>query len=205
MIDERKLIAETRHVMNNALNLITNNAIFIADGVCDDAKADALEIKTASESLLQWTRDVIRVVSACRQPLQVSSLRLEDVVDMINDNQVITFEPGASSLPYILANGDDLCAIMRVLSTHVQRFSQSGRVQVMAHAESDGKLRIYIGESTDVPGEEAELPSDHTRDDLGLGLLLAKCLLERANSTLQVLASDTRYGFTFTLPIDSED
>ncbi len=179
----------------------------------DDVKACALTLRRIVTDLLDTSR-----VQA--QELEISPVRVEVRPALDRAAEVASSYQGADravtvacpdSLPAVLADPARLDQILGNLLTNAAKYSASGSGVVVA-AEADGgrvAIRVVNEGPCIAPGEVARIFSRHYRAHaavrgaargLGLGLYVARALVEAQGGRIWVESHDQRTAFCFTLP-----
>jgi signal transduction histidine kinase len=218
----RKMVADIAHELRHPLTLLQGNLRAIIDDVYPLEKSEIAKLYDQTRHLNQLVNDLYELTQAeARQlPLQQREVELVPLLESV----LAIFEPAAAGkgitlerqLPARLvavADPDRLLQVLHNLLSNALRHTPAGGTISLRAEEAAGEIRLSVQDSGEGIAPE-HLPrifdrfyrTDRTRarhtGGAGLGLAIAKAIVESHGGVLSVASDGIGHGatFTFTLP-----
>lgn len=221
----RELIAWISHDLRGPLTSIRAMAEALEDGVVDDPETIAryhAATRTETERLAQMVDDLFELsritagaTTLCPERVPLGSM-VDDAVDTVlarADRADVTVERRYGDLPVVLVSVAELTRVLHnLLDNAIRHTPPGGEVMVVAEVDEDGVSRISVEDQCGgIPEVDLDrvfdlaFRGDHARGrdgGGGLGLTIARGLVEAHHGSLAVDNAACGCRFTVSLPTD---
>jgi len=216
-------LARMSHELRTPLNVIMGYS-YIAQRLSDnkDVKTHLEEINNASNHLMDLIKDVMDLSRIETGDLQIK-IKKVNLRDIIEESEKFLYRDAKKNKVtmslfdcqddlYVLADSLRLKEIiMNLLSNAIKYNYKDGRVDIQCHHMEDDMVRVEIIDTGKGLDEEqmkhlfepfSRLGAEYTEvEGTGVGLVIAKSLVERMNGTLTVTSTPKKGScFAITLP-----
>lgn len=222
-----EFLANTSHELRTPLNGIIGIAESLVDGATGKLPpstiANLMMIATSGRRLASLVNDILDFSKLRHQTieLQLKPVALREIVEVVLTlNQLLVGKKHLQlinaipdDLPTVSADENRLQQILYNLIGNAIKFTDSGRVQVSAKLEGEGKIAVTVADTgIGIPEdkldrifesfEQADGSTARIYGGTGLGLAISKKLVELHGGEIRVnSAIDEGSEFTFTLPV----
>jgi len=219
---QRQFISDASHELKTPLSVILSSAELLESGRCTpeqvsrfagNIRASSVQMRSLAEGMLELARADNGQVKKHFAPVELSRL-LEQTALVF---EPVFFEKGlqlqTQIQPGIVLSGSDryLKQLAEILLDNACKYSDAGVVRLELRRSGRNQCVLWVANpGAPIPAQEKEKifdrfyrrSSDRSREGFGLGLAIAKSVVQEHGGTIRVDSSDGENRFCVQLPCE---